>query len=140
MLPIVGFLKGTDPLAVASLDAVHEQLTIDGAIIDSLVLRYPAASGDGLSGQEGAFAIASFWLVEALALAGRTEEASQACDALVNLQGLAGLYAEELDPATGAHLGNAPQAFTHIGLINAALRLTERSLRGTDPTPQEDFA
>ncbi len=138
MLPITGFVEGTDPLAVATLDAVREQLTIAGAVTDALLLRYPPASGDGLAGQEGAFAITSFWLVEALALAGRRTEAQAAGDALVALQGLTGLYAEELDPATGAHLGNTPQAFTHIGLINAALRLTRQSLRGSHhPTQKE---
>jgi hypothetical protein len=136
MLPIVGFVEGADPVAVATLDAVREQLAIDGAVTDALVLRYPVDSGDGLPGSEGAFAIASFWLVEALALAGRHEEAAEACDRLVGLQGLVGLYAEEFDAATGAHLGNIPQAFTHIGLVNAALRLAKQSLRGDPRTSQ----
>ncbi|WP_219418487.1 glycoside hydrolase family 15 protein [Pseudonocardia nigra] len=134
MLPITGFVDGADPLAVATLDAIRAQLTIDGAVTDALILRYPPNAGDGLPGQEGTFAIASFWLVEALALAGRRAEALAAGDALLALQGLVGLYAEELDPHTGSQLGNIPQAFTHIGLINAALRLTEQTLRGHPDT------
>jgi hypothetical protein len=137
MLPIVGFVDGADPLAVATLDAVREQLTIGGAVTDALVLRYPPGSGDGLAGSEGAFAIASFWLVEAVALAGRAAQARAAGDALVALQGRVGLYAEEFDPATGAHLGNIPQAFTHIGLINAALRMNGQSMRGDAKTSFE---
>jgi hypothetical protein len=134
MLPITGFIDGADPLALATLDAIREELTVDGAVTDAIVRRYPAASGDGLPGGEGAFALTSFWLVEALALAGRRTEARAAGDALVDLQGRVGLYAEELDPATGSHLGNTPQAFTHIGLINAALRMTEQTLRGHPKT------
>jgi GH15 family glucan-1,4-alpha-glucosidase len=131
MLPITGFVDGTDPLALATVGAVRRELTIGHAVNDALLLRYPSESGDGLPGHEGAFGIASFWLVEALALAGQRAEALAAGDALIALQGSVGLYAEEFDPTTGAHLGNTPQAFTHIGLINAALRLDDRSLRGT---------
>jgi hypothetical protein len=129
MLPGVGFIDGEDPIAVATLRAVRGQLTPPGAVNDALLWRYPSSAGDGLAGHEGAFGIASFWLVEALALAGEHREAASACDALVAMAGATGLYAEEFDPATGAHLGNIPQAFTHIGLLNAVLRLEDRSLR-----------
>ncbi|WP_157937107.1 glycoside hydrolase family 15 protein [Geodermatophilus chilensis] len=131
MLSITGFVDGTDPLAVATLDAIRRDLSVNHAANEALLLRYPPASGDGLPGREGAFGITSFWLVEALALAGRRSDALAAGDALIALQGKVGLYAEEFDPTTGAHLGNTPQAFTHIGLINAALRLANQSLRGT---------
>ncbi len=137
MLPIVGFVDGTDPLALATLEAVRDQLSIDGAVTDALLLRYPFQSGDGLAGSEGAFAITSFWLVEAQALAGRPDEAAATGEALIALQGLVGLYAEEFDPPTGAHLGNIPQAFTHIGLINAALRMNGQSMRGDPKTSFE---
>jgi hypothetical protein len=134
MLPITGFIDGADPLALATLDAVRDELTVDDAVTDALLLRYPLSSGDGLTGQEGTFALAGFWLVEALALAGRRDEARAAGDALVQLQGQVGLYGEQIHPATGGHLGNTPQAFTHIGLINAALRLTQQTLRGHPKT------
>jgi GH15 family glucan-1,4-alpha-glucosidase len=129
MLPGVGFIDGSDPLVAATIDAVRAQLTPPNAVHDALLWRYLATAGDGLPGHEGAFGIASFWLVEALAMAGRYEDAAAACEALLGLSGPAGLFAEEFDPATGAHLGNTPQAFTHIGLLNAVLRLEARSLR-----------
>jgi GH15 family glucan-1,4-alpha-glucosidase len=137
MLPIVGFVDGTDPLALATLTAVRDQLSIAGAVSDAFLLRYPSQSEDGLAGSEGAFAITSFWLVEAQALAGQADEAAAAGEALIALQGLVGLYAEEFDPPTGAHLGNVPQAFTHIGLINAALRMNGQSMRGDPKTSFE---
>lgn len=130
MLPIVGFIEGDHPIALATIEAIRDQLTPRGSVTDALLLRYPYDAGDGLPGREGAFMIASFWLVEALALAGRQHEAARLCDALVGMQGSTGLFAEEVDPTTGAHLGNTPQAFSHIGLINAALRLDQKSLRG----------
>ncbi|MFN2504931.1 MAG: glycoside hydrolase family 15 protein [Acidimicrobiales bacterium] len=131
MLPLVGFIAGDDPLMAATVDAVAEQLRPDDGP-PGLLLRYQPASGDGLPGHEGAFAICSFWLVEALVLAGRRHDAERLFGRLVGYAGAVGLLSEELDPATGAHLGNTPQAFTHIGLINAAVRLsTEPTTKGT---------
>lgn len=83
-----------------------------------------------MEGTEGAFTIASFWLVEALALAGRCGEAEKLFEGLVGLGGELGSLAEQIDPTTGAQLGNTPQAFTHIGLINAGLRLAGASAKG----------
>lgn len=80
---------------------------------------------------EGAFAICGFWLVEALVVAGRQKEAEAIFEGLVRLCGDPGLFAEEVEPASGEQLGNTPQAFTHIGLINAGLRLAERTVKGT---------
>lgn len=92
--------------------------------------RYLPEAGDGLPGREGAFMLCSFWLVEALILAGRRSEAEAIFESILSLGGDLGLFAEELDPATGAQLGNFPQAFTHIGLINAALHFAGRTAKG----------
>lgn len=130
LLPIVGFLDANDPVAVATTRAVGEQLRPPGAKNRALLLRYPPAAGDGLPGAEGAFTLCSFWLVEALALAGRWDDAEELFQDVLGLRGALGLYAEEIDPISGEQLGNFPQAFTHIGLINAALRLRQRSAIG----------
>lgn len=124
MLPLVGFCAAADPGMTATLDAVRRELFPPGARQWGLLWRYPPSAGDGLAGGEGAFSICSFWLVEVLALVGRQEEAQDLFTGLVRLAGDLGLYGEELDPATGVQLGNLPQAFTHIGLINAALCLS----------------
>jgi GH15 family glucan-1,4-alpha-glucosidase len=134
MLPITGFIDGEDPLMLATLDAILDQLRPEGSSYPGLLLRYPDGSTDGLIGGEGAFALCSFWLVEALVLAGRRDEALRVFDEIVGLTGTVGLFAEELDWTSGEQLGNTPQAFTHIGLINAGLRLQEASLRTPDRT------
>lgn len=120
VLPRTGFIPGHDPRMQGTIDAVRSRLGRDG-----LLYRYPPETDDGLPGGEGAFGICSFWLVEALALAGRVDEAHQAFRRMLDRANDLGLYAEELDPDTGEFLGNFPQAFTHIGLINAALTLAE---------------
>ncbi len=130
MLPVVGFIEGDDPLTTATIDAVERDLTPEGAVARGLLYRYRPEAGDGLPGQEGAFAICGFWLVEALALAGRHEDAEAVFEGLCGLAGEAGLFAEEIDPVTGEQLGNTPQAFTHIGLINAGLRLAHHTAKG----------
>lgn len=130
LLAVSGFIEGDDPRALRTLEAVREQLTPGHSRVPGLLLRYPHDTGDGLPGGEGAFALCSFWLVEALALAGRRAEAEALFEHLLSLQGPLGLYAEEIDSQSGAQLGNFPQAFTHIGLINAALRLRRRSAKG----------
>ncbi|MHB1486488.1 MAG: glycoside hydrolase family 15 protein [Acidimicrobiales bacterium] len=132
MLPIVGFLDATDPLMAATVEAVRIGLRPTGSRYPGLLWRYLPGAGDGLAGGEGAFAIASFWLVEALVLAGRWSEAQEIFSCLVDLGGPLGLYGEEIDPVSGAPLGNYPQAFTHIGLIDAALCLD----RGDQPPPR----
>jgi hypothetical protein len=129
MLPITGFIDGEDPLMLATLDAILGRLRPEGSSYQGLLLRYPDGSTDGLTGGEGALALCSFWLVEALVLAGRRDEALRVFDEIVGLTGTVGLFAEELDWTSGEQLGNTPQAFTQIGLINAGLRLQEASLR-----------
>jgi GH15 family glucan-1,4-alpha-glucosidase len=88
------------------------------------VLRYrPGETDDGLSGDEGTFTICSFWLVSALAMIGEVERAKALCAKLLSLASPLELYAEEIDAASGMHLGNFPQAFTHLALIDAVLRV-----------------
>lgn len=116
-----GFVEDDDPRFRATVRAVREQLSLPGR--PWLLRRYHPADPDGVAGDEGAFLICSFWLVEALARLGEQAEAEALFEQLRDLAGRHGLYAEEVDPATGALLGNLPQAFSHVGLINAALRL-----------------
>lgn len=121
MLPIVGFVDGEDPAMSRTIDAITAGLSPRPP--SPLLYRYRLDAGDGLPGQEGAFTICSFWLVEALTLAGRHDDAHRTFTAMTDYASPLGIYAEEIDPETGDQLGNIPQAFTHIGLINAALRL-----------------
>ena len=103
----------------ATVLAIADELTKDG-----LVLRYRVEStDDGLSGEEGTFTICSFWLVSALAIIGEIERARALFEKLLSFAGPLLLYAEEIDVTTGQHLGNFPQAFTHLALIDAANRL-----------------
>ncbi len=118
---LVGFLPPDDPRIRATVLAIAEELTVDG-----LVLRYRTEeTDDGLEGEEGAFTICSFWLVGALAEIGEIDRARQLCEKLLSFASPLGLYGEEIDPRTGRHLGNFPQAFTHLALINAIARLIE---------------
>jgi alpha,alpha-trehalase len=95
--------------------AIADELTVDG-----LVLRYRVEhTDDGLTGEEGTFTICSFWLVSALSEIGERDRGRALCERLLALGGALRLYAEEIDPRTGRHLGNFPQAFTHLALINA---------------------
>ncbi|SDC71495.1 Glucoamylase (glucan-1,4-alpha-glucosidase), GH15 family [Geodermatophilus telluris] len=117
MLPIVGFLPADDPRMLATIDAIADRLTDDRG----LVYRYHTEEGvDGLAGEEGTFLLCTFWLAQALALAGQVERAREVFERAVGYVGDLGLLAEEVDPATGELLGNVPQAFSHIGLVNAA--------------------
>jgi len=113
------FLPPTDPRIVGTVDAVIRELGQD-----ELVYRY--RRDDGLPGREGAFVICSFWLVEALARLGRCDQATTYFERLLKRANDLGLLAEELHPETGEQLGNFPQAFSHLGLISAALTLQER--------------
>jgi GH15 family glucan-1,4-alpha-glucosidase len=118
MLPLVGFVVPSDPLWLSTLDAMEGEL-----VSDSLVYRYdPAASPDGLQGQEGTFSICTFWYVDALARSGRLEQARLTLEKMFTYANHLGLYAEEVG-LTGEQLGNFPQAFTHLSLINAAVNL-----------------
>jgi GH15 family glucan-1,4-alpha-glucosidase len=89
-----------------------------------MVLRYRTdETDDGLEGEEGSFAICSFWLVSALVEIGETRRARDMCDKMLSYASPLGLYAEEIDPRSGRHLGNFPQAFTHLALINAVMHV-----------------
>jgi alpha,alpha-trehalase len=119
LLPLLDFLPPEDPRVVATVNAIAEELSVDG-----LVLRYQVKeTDDGLSGEEGSFTICSFWLVSALVEIGEITRARQLCEKLLSLASPLGLYAEEIDPHSGRHLGNFPQAFTHLALINAVMQL-----------------
>jgi len=119
LLPIVGFLPFDDSRIQGTIDAICSRLETD----DGLVYRYDAE--DGVAGEDNPFLLCSFWLVDALALSGRVEEATDIFDSVVEFASPLGLLAEEVDPETGEARGNFPQAFSHIGLVNSALRLSE---------------
>jgi alpha,alpha-trehalase len=118
LMPILGFLPADDERMRSTMEAIARELTEDG-----LVLRYRSDEGlnaDGLTGEEGTFVICSFWLVSCLAKAGELERAEKLFDQLAGYANDLGLLAEEIDTANNEHLGNFPQAFSHIGLITAA--------------------
>ncbi|KUL46262.1 glycoside hydrolase family 15 protein [Streptomyces regalis] len=118
MMPLTKFISPTDPKWLSTLDALTQDL-----VSDSLVYRYdPAASPDGLHGDEGTFSICSFWYVEAMVRAGRVDEARLAFEKMLTYANHLGLYAEEISH-TGEQQGNFPQAFTHLALISAAFNL-----------------
>jgi GH15 family glucan-1,4-alpha-glucosidase len=119
-LPLYGYVEGTNPRMRSTCARIHEKLARDG-----LVYRYETEIDDGLPPGEGAFGICSFWAVECVAHGGNVEGATRTFEQLLAYANDVGLFAEEIDPDTGAALGNFPQAFTHIGLINAALTLAE---------------
>ncbi len=126
LLPIMGFLPPDDKRVQATVLAIADELTQDG-----LVLRYRVEGTDtGFSGEEGTFTICSFWLVSALAMIGETERARALCQKLLSFAGPLQLYAEEIDVTTGQHLGNFPQAFTHLALIEAVSLLIQSDHEG----------
>jgi GH15 family glucan-1,4-alpha-glucosidase len=119
LIPLVRFLPVDDDRVIATVNAIAEELTEHG-----LVLRYRVENtDDGLVGDEGSFAICSFWLVSALAEIGETGRARALCEKLLGFASPLGLYAEEIDEKSGRHLGNFPQAFTHLALINAVMHV-----------------
>jgi GH15 family glucan-1,4-alpha-glucosidase len=119
-LPLYGYVAATDARMRSTCAQIQAKLGRDG-----LVYRYEAQTNDGLPPGEGAFGVCSFWLVECLARQGDVAEATRTFEHILGCANDLGLFAEEIDPDTGAGLGNFPQAFTHVGLINAALTLSE---------------
>jgi GH15 family glucan-1,4-alpha-glucosidase len=124
LMPLVGFLPVDDPRVAATVAAIERELTRDG-----FVERYRADDDnvdvDGLPPGEGVFLPCSFWLVQVRALQGRLSEAQELFDRLLGLRNDLGLLSEEYDPATGRLVGNFPQAFTHLALVDAALTLED---------------
>jgi alpha,alpha-trehalase len=119
LMPLVRFLPADDPRIRATVLAIADDLTEEG-----LVLRYRVEeTDDGLAGEEGTFTICSFWLVSALCEIGEIERARRLCEKLLSYASPLQLYAEEIDTDTGRHLGNFPQAFTHLALINAVMHV-----------------
>lgn len=126
LMPLFRFVGATDPAWLATLDAIKERLVCDG-----MVKRYDLTEApDGLSGEEGSFTACSFWYVECLARAGRVEEAHVEFEKLIGYANPLGLFSEELD-ARGRHLGNTPQALSHLAMISAA-HFLDRKLSGME--------
>jgi alpha,alpha-trehalase len=126
MMPIMGFLPADDPRMLATIRGIEERLTDD----HGLVYRYK--SRDGLEGEEGTFLLCTFWLAQAQALAGEIERAKSTFEKAVGYANDLGLLAEEVDPETKELLGNFPQAFSHIGLVNAAWAIAQAE-KGLSP-------
>jgi GH15 family glucan-1,4-alpha-glucosidase len=127
MLAITGFLPADDPRMKATIDAIAQRLTDERG----LVYRY--LSRDGLTGQEGTFLLCTFWLAQAQALAGDVKAATQTFERAVAAISDIGLLAEEVDPRDGEMIGNFPQAFSHVGLVNAAWAINEAQQRSARP-------
>ncbi|GGM89886.1 glycoside hydrolase family 15 protein [Streptomyces fuscichromogenes] len=127
LIPRVGFLPPDDPRVIGTVDAIRDDLGRSG-----FLRRYDtdAIGVDGMPGGEGAFLACSFWLADALHMTGRTDEAKELFERLVGLVNDVGLLSEEYDPETGRQLGNFPQAFSHIGLVNTALTLFDGEKAG----------
>jgi len=136
VMPLVFFVSPNDPRMLSTLDAINRSPTEGGLVSDGLVYRYDVEkTPDGLRGEEGTFSLCTFWLVEALTRAGRTDhrrldQARLLFERMLGYANHLGLFAEEIGPR-GEHLGNFPQAFTHLALISAAFNL-DRSLGRKD--------
>jgi GH15 family glucan-1,4-alpha-glucosidase len=131
LIPLVRFLPPDDERVVATVNAIADELTVNG-----LVQRYHVdETDDGLAGEEGTFAICSFWLVSALAEIGDHDRARALCEKMLGFASSLNLYAEEIDARSGRHLGNFPQAFTHLALINAVMHVirADRELASSQP-------
>ena len=133
VLPLVGFIDGDDPRMLGTIAAIEEDLLRDG-----LLLRYRTETGvDGVEGDEHPFLACSFWLVSAYAAAGRLDDAHALFDRLVGLVNDVGLLSEEYDPSydggRGRMVGNFPQAFSHLTLVQAAIRLADASAAHAEP-------
>jgi GH15 family glucan-1,4-alpha-glucosidase len=117
LLPLVGFLPATDPMIAGTISRIEDELEHDGFVER---YRVDQAASDGVAGGEGSFLICSFWLIQALAAQGRVDRAREILESMLDLRNDVGLLAEEYDPVNKRMLGNFPQAFSHIGLVNAA--------------------
>lgn len=138
LMPLVRFLPPEDERIRATVRAIADELTEEG-----LVLRYRVdETDDGFTGEEGTFTICSFWLVSALVEIGDLDRARGLCEKLLSYASSLALYAEEIDPVTGRHLGNFPQAFTHLALINAVVHVIraerEAHVQAGAPEPELD--
>ena len=123
LMPLVGFLRARDPKMTSTIQRIREELSKD-----DLVFRYSV--DDGQLGKEGAFIVCSFWMVDCLTRLGRLREAEGLLNQLLKRANHLGLYSEEIDPSTGEQLGNFPQAYAHMGLITASVRLEEAQRKG----------
>jgi GH15 family glucan-1,4-alpha-glucosidase len=134
MIPLVGFLPADDPRVAGTVDAVQRELSEDG-----FVMRYESDGGvDGLPPGEGSFLPCSFWLADALGMIGRTDEARALFERLAGLANDVGLLSEEYDPVSGRLLGNFPQAFTHVSLVNTAGNLSSTARPAVHRATGED--
>ncbi len=131
VIPRVGFLPPTDARVRSTVDQIRRHLSRDG-----LIYRY--RTQDGLAGGEGTFTLCSFWLVDALALGGRLDEAQALFERLISFTNDLGLLAEEIDPDTGEQLGNFPQGFSHLALIGAAVNLVKAARHGSEEQAQRE--
>jgi GH15 family glucan-1,4-alpha-glucosidase len=131
MIPIVGFIAHDDARARVTADRIADELSADG-----FVYRYVTDGVDGLSGDEATFAICSFWLVECLARGGQEARARELFERLLTFCNDVGLLAEEIDPHSGELVGNFPQAFSHLGLIQAAIALDQPEASMTAMAPK----
>jgi len=135
-LPLRNVIPADHPKMVATTTAIAERLSAG----DGLLYRYlPRVSPDGLTGREGAFLICSFWMVDNLAYQGRLDEAIDLFDSLCDRANALGLLPEQVDPSSGAFLGNFPQAFSHVGLISSAVNLTGLMKRNPNVTSQSSL-
>ncbi len=131
LIPQMGFLPPDDKRVIGTIEAIQRELSTG----DGFILRYPTSGEDdlgvdGLEGEEGAFLACSFWLADDLAMIGRVEEARRLFEKLLSLRNDLGLLAEEWDPRLKRQVGNFPQAFSHVPLIDTALRLTASGAYG----------
>jgi GH15 family glucan-1,4-alpha-glucosidase len=132
MIPLVGFLPASDPRVVSTVEAIERELVDDG-----FVLRYRTSDDgavDGLTGREGAFLACSFWLADCLHMIGREDDATALFERLLSLRNDVGLLAEEYDQVAGRLVGNFPQAFSHVSLVNTACRLTGQDALTSTPS------
>jgi GH15 family glucan-1,4-alpha-glucosidase len=131
VIPRIGFLPHTDSRVQSTINQIQKHLTRAG-----LVYRY--RTEDGLAGGEGTFTLCTFWLVDALALSGRLNEARELFERTIAYANDLGLLSEEIDPASGELLGNFPQGFSHLALIGAAVNLAKVSHQGSEDEPLDE--